>query len=58
MIVLILVFTYSVLIVIYPYSRLDGFLINGMDDPKVTIYILSISLTFGMVIYINQKFIL
>lgn len=58
MIVFIFTFTYSVLMVVVPAVRLPVFKINFMNNALVNMYVLLVSLIFGMVMYINQKCIL
>lgn len=58
MIALICVFTYSSLIVVVPAARFSLLQIFGMTNKVVTLYVLLVAIMFGMVMYINQKFVL
>lgn len=56
MVIFVLVLTYDILLVIVPSARLKMFLITGLTHNMVTLYILLVSLIFGVVMYVNQKF--
>lgn len=58
MIIFAFAFSYSILIVIVPAARLNLLMITNMDHKMVNLYVLLVALTFGMVMYINQKYIL
>lgn len=58
MIALICVFTYSSLIVVVPAARFSLLQIFGMTNKVVTLYVLLVAIMFGMVLYINQKYVL
>lgn len=58
MIIFVIVLTYDILLVVVPSSRLSLFLIKGLTHNMVTLYILLVALIFGIVMYVNQKFVM
>jgi len=58
MVVLVIVFTYSVLLTIVPDARLNIFNISWLTDERLNIFVLGMSLLFGFFIYSAQKFVL
>lgn len=58
MIVLVLVFVYSVLITVVPETRLVIFEISWMNSEKLNLYILGNGLLFSFFICVAQKSIL
>lgn len=57
MIVLVIITTYTVLIVVVPASRLEGFNIAYIDDGQLRGFILGIAILFGVSVFTIQKFI-
>lgn len=58
MVVLLVVLTYSIIIIVVPKSRLSLFKIIHMDYQPMNYFVLGLSLGFGFFIYLNQKFIM
>jgi len=58
MIVLVIVFVYSVLICVVPDARLGIFELSYMNVSRVNGFVLGIALLFGFFMYGSQKFIL
>jgi hypothetical protein len=57
MVVLIIVFVYSVLIVMVPKTRIPNFYVKWMIYDNVNGFILGMSLLFGIFMYVMQKFV-
>lgn len=58
MIVLVVVFVYSVLITVVPDARLILFELSWMNSDRLNCFVLGIALLFSLFIYGAQKFIL
>lgn len=58
MIVLVIIFSYSFIIVVVPDARLSIFEVSWMTVDRLNWFVLGISLLFGFFIYSVQKFIL
>lgn len=58
MIVLVLVFAYSVLLAIVPDARLSLFNLSWMTAERLNIFVLGMALLFGIFMYLAQKFML
>lgn len=57
-IVLVLVLVYSLVIIVVPASRLNLFEVVFMNYQPFNWYIFGLALGIGIVIYVNQKFIM
>lgn len=57
MVVLVIVVTYSILIVVVPASRISGFQIDFMTDKALNGFVVGIALAFAFGIFILQKLI-
>jgi magnesium-transporting ATPase (P-type) len=58
MIVLVLVFGYSVLLAIVPDARISIFKLDWMNAERLNVFVLGIALLFGFFMYSVQKFIM
>ena len=58
MIILFIVFTYSVLLTVVPGARISIFEVSWMSNDRLNGFVLGISLLFSAFIYACQKFIL
>lgn len=57
MIVLVIIVTYSILLVVLPASRISGFQIDYMSDKAMNGFVVGIALAFAFGIFILQKLI-
>jgi hypothetical protein len=57
MVVLIIIVTYSILIVVVPASRISDFQIDYMSDNKLNGFVVGLALAFAFGIFILQKLI-
>jgi hypothetical protein len=58
MVVLVIVFAYSVLLAIVPDARISIFKLSWMTSERLNIFLLGMGLAFGIFIYCAQKFVL
>ena len=58
MVVFVVSFSYSVLLALVPGSRLPGFELSYMSSSLVNLYVLLMALIFGILLYVNQKYVL
>lgn len=58
MVVLVIVFAYSVLLAIVPDARISIFRLSWMTSERLNVFLLGIALAFGIFIYCAQKFVL
>lgn len=57
MVVFVFIITYTIVIVMVPAARLDGFQIMYIDDTALCGFILGVGLGLGVVIFVIQKFV-
>ncbi len=57
MVVLVVVYTYSVLIVMVPEARLADFKVSFMESTKLNGFVLGIAMLFSFMMYGLQKFL-
>ena len=57
MVVLVVVYTYSVLIVIVPEARLAEFNVSFMESTKLNGFVLGIAMLFSFMMYGLQKYL-
>ena len=58
MIVLLLVLSYSIVIIVVPQARLFLFELSYLDYEPLNLYIMGLALGMSAIIYVNQKFVL
>ena len=58
MVVLVIVFTYSVLLTIVPDARISIFNLSWMYAERLNVFVLGMALLFGIFMYSAQKFVL